>query len=174
LGERDIRKWIALVATVGAGMHNPGELVRFALIRDRFCELLSHKLSKGMPDGFLMGLLSLMDAILGMTMSELLQKVPWTMSRKLCSDTRASCARAMTSSWRGKTPTGRRARNSPPNFTSEVTVAEAYIAAIKWAGEVSNLWNRRRSTPVDIHSCVKSLVLWTCAVSTLQVTSGCS
>jgi len=76
LGERDIRKWIALVATVGAGMHKPGELVRFALIRARFCELLSHKLSKGMPDGFLMGLLSLMDAILGMTMSELLQKVP--------------------------------------------------------------------------------------------------
>jgi EAL and modified HD-GYP domain-containing signal transduction protein len=76
LGEREIRKWISLVATIGAGRDRPGELVQSALIRARFCELLSQQIGGKNADDFLLGLLSLMDAILGMTMADLLKRVP--------------------------------------------------------------------------------------------------
>jgi c-di-GMP-related signal transduction protein len=76
LGEREIRKWISLVATLGAGRNKPGELVQSALIRARFCELLSQQIGGRNADDFLLGLLSLMDAILGMTMVDLLKRVP--------------------------------------------------------------------------------------------------
>lgn len=76
LGERQIRKWITLVATVGAGRDKPDELVRSALVRGHFCELLSRRSKKREADHFLLGLFSLMDAILGMPMADILARVP--------------------------------------------------------------------------------------------------
>lgn len=76
LGEREIRRWVQLVATLGAGQNKSGELVLSALVRARFCDLLSSKLAHGGSDLFLMGLMSLMDAVLEMPMSEVLERVP--------------------------------------------------------------------------------------------------
>lgn len=76
LGEREIRRWMRLVATIGAGGDKSSELVRTALVRARFCELLAPKVQHGGCDFFLMGLMSLMDAILEIPMSEVLAKVP--------------------------------------------------------------------------------------------------
>lgn len=75
LGEREIRRWVRLVATVGAGQAKSGELVRYALVRGRFCELLRHKVSHGGSDLFLMGMMSLMDAVLEMPLAAVLEKV---------------------------------------------------------------------------------------------------
>jgi EAL and modified HD-GYP domain-containing signal transduction protein len=76
LGEREIRRWVRLVAIIGAGEQKAGELVRTTLVRARFCELLSPKVQHGGSDLFLMGLMSLMDAILEIPMPEVLAKVP--------------------------------------------------------------------------------------------------
>lgn len=76
LGEREIRRWVSLVAAVGAGQQKSGELVTVALTRARFCELLSPRLRFVSSDLFLMGLLSLMDALLEMSMDEVLDLVP--------------------------------------------------------------------------------------------------
>lgn len=76
LGEREIRRWVRLVATIAAGQHKSSELVFTALVRARFCELLSMKVQHGGSDLFLMGLFSLMDAILEMRMPDLLAKIP--------------------------------------------------------------------------------------------------
>jgi c-di-GMP-related signal transduction protein len=76
LGEREIRRWVQLVAALGAGQTKSSELVLSALVRARFCDLLSPKVAHGGSDLFLMGLMSLMDAILEMPMSEVLDKVP--------------------------------------------------------------------------------------------------
>lgn len=75
LGERELRRWIRLVVTVGAAEQKCSELVLTGLARARFCELLSARLrSEG--DLFLMGLLSIMDAILEVRMDVLLEQLP--------------------------------------------------------------------------------------------------
>ena len=51
-------------------------IVLYALMRARFCELLPPKIKHGETDLFLLGLLSLMDSILEIPMSEVLEKVP--------------------------------------------------------------------------------------------------
>jgi len=75
LGERELRRWIRLVVTVGAAEQRCSELVLMGLTRARFCELLSTRL-KSQNDLFLMGLLSIMDAILEIDMSSLVEQLP--------------------------------------------------------------------------------------------------
>ena len=80
LGEREVRRWIRLVASLGAGQDKASDLVLAALVRARFCELLSpkvqHNVQHGDSDLFLMGMLSLMDVILEIPMRQVLDNVP--------------------------------------------------------------------------------------------------
>jgi EAL and modified HD-GYP domain-containing signal transduction protein len=76
LGEREVRRWVRLVATLCAAEGKSTELVLTALVRARFCELLSPKIQHGDSDLFLMGLLSLMDVILETPMVQVLDSVP--------------------------------------------------------------------------------------------------
>lgn len=76
LGERDVRRWVRLVAAVGAGQDKTSDLVLAALVRGRFCELLAPKVAHGESDLFLMGLLSLIDAMLETPMETVLEKIP--------------------------------------------------------------------------------------------------
>lgn len=75
LGEREMRRWIRLVVTVGAAEQTCSELILMGLARARFCELLSDRVQSS-GDLFLLGLLSVMDAILEVSMEVLLQQVP--------------------------------------------------------------------------------------------------
>ena len=75
LGERELRRWIRLVVTLGAAEETCSELVLMGLARARFCELLSNRLQAN-TDLFLMGLLSIMDAILEVSMDVLLNQLP--------------------------------------------------------------------------------------------------
>ena len=74
LGERAIQKWISLVTVAAIGEDKPGELVRMPLVRARFCELLAE--AAGMEpvsgDMFLLGLLSLLDAMLNTPLAEVI------------------------------------------------------------------------------------------------------
>jgi c-di-GMP-related signal transduction protein len=76
LGERDIRRWVRLVAAVGAGQEKTTDLVLSALVRGRFGELLAPHVPHGESDLFLLGLLSLIDAMLDMPMANILEKIP--------------------------------------------------------------------------------------------------
>jgi len=75
LGERDLRRWVRLIAAVGAGQERTSDLVLSALVRGRFGELLAPHVCHGDSDLFLMGLLSLIDAMLEMPMSDVLEKI---------------------------------------------------------------------------------------------------
>jgi c-di-GMP-related signal transduction protein len=75
LGEREVRRWLRLVATLSAGQNKPSDLVLSALVRARFCELLTPKVKHGESDLFLVGLLSLMDAILELPMGMVLEGI---------------------------------------------------------------------------------------------------
>jgi c-di-GMP-related signal transduction protein len=76
LGEREVRRWVRLVAAVAAGQDKPTDLVLSSLVRARFGELLSPLVPYGESDLFLMGLLSLIDGMLEMPMAQVLNKVP--------------------------------------------------------------------------------------------------
>ena len=76
LGERDVRRWVRLVAAVGAGQEKTSDLVLSALVRGRFGELLSPRVAHGESDLFLLGLLSLIDAMLEIPMEDVLGKIP--------------------------------------------------------------------------------------------------
>jgi c-di-GMP-related signal transduction protein len=82
LGERDVRRWVRLVAAVGAGQDKTSDLVLSALVRGRFGELLSPKVKHGDSDLFLMGLLSLIDIMLEMPMDAVLEKIPLDFATK--------------------------------------------------------------------------------------------
>lgn len=75
LGEREVRRWIRLVATLGAGQNKSSDLVLSALVRARFCELLAPRVPHAGSDLFLVGLFSLMDAILEMPMGVVLEGI---------------------------------------------------------------------------------------------------
>ncbi|HUO27264.1 MAG TPA: HDOD domain-containing protein [Candidatus Aquilonibacter sp.] len=76
LGDSEVRRWVRLVATVGAGQDKPSDLVLCALVRARFGELLAPYVPHGESDLFLLGLLSLIDAMLDTTMADVLNKIP--------------------------------------------------------------------------------------------------
>lgn len=77
LGERGVRKWVSVIAVACMAEGKPTELVALPLIRARFCELLGVRAGKpeSANDLFLLGLLSAMDAILDMPMSEVLKEI---------------------------------------------------------------------------------------------------
>jgi EAL and modified HD-GYP domain-containing signal transduction protein len=76
LGEREVRRWVRLVAAVEAGQDKPSDLVLSALVRARFGELLSPQIPHGESDLFLLGLRSLIDAMLETLMPMVLEKIP--------------------------------------------------------------------------------------------------
>jgi c-di-GMP-related signal transduction protein len=76
LGEREVRRWIRLVATLTVAQDKSNELVLSALVRARFCELLAPQLRHDESDLFLLGLLSLLDTILDLAMFSILEQIP--------------------------------------------------------------------------------------------------
>ena len=75
MGEREVRRWLRLVATLSAGQGKSSDLVLSAMVRARFCELLGERVKHGESDLFLVGLLSMMDAILELPMGVVLEGI---------------------------------------------------------------------------------------------------
>jgi c-di-GMP-related signal transduction protein len=75
LGEEAIRHWVALAALPVLAKDKPGELVTHSLVRASFCERLSRQAGLAEPgQGFLMGLFSLLDALLDVPLEEALRQ----------------------------------------------------------------------------------------------------
>ena len=64
LGERELIRWIRMATTLIMGQEKCSDLVLASLVRARFCELIAPKVKHGSCDLFLIGMFSLMDAIL--------------------------------------------------------------------------------------------------------------
>jgi EAL and modified HD-GYP domain-containing signal transduction protein len=78
LGELEFRRWVSIFAVVAMGSGKPPELVRTALTRAYFCEEFSGAagLSEKKSSLFLMGLLSVVDALLDKPIGEILRSLP--------------------------------------------------------------------------------------------------
>lgn len=78
LGESEVRKLVLLITTLSLAADKPPELIITALTRARCCELLASILKQPRQQVsafFLMGLFSVMDALLGQPMSEVLEQI---------------------------------------------------------------------------------------------------
>jgi EAL and modified HD-GYP domain-containing signal transduction protein len=76
LGERELVRWIRMATTLAMGQKKPSDLVLSSLVRARFCELIGPKVKHGESDLFLLGMLSMMDAILEVPIGVVVEKLP--------------------------------------------------------------------------------------------------
>ncbi len=78
LGEIEFRRWVSILAIVAMAADKPPELIRTALTRAFFCEEISRDIGMTTESSnlFLMGLLSVTDAILDRPIAEILTTLP--------------------------------------------------------------------------------------------------
>lgn len=77
LGEKEVRRFLSLMAMSGLGTDKPAELIKTSCIRARFCELLGTTSSRDdAAQLFTLGLFSVIDAILDQPMADIMNKLP--------------------------------------------------------------------------------------------------
>ena len=78
MGEVEIKKFIALLALANLSDNKPLELIHLSLVRAKFCDLLGSEKAIGTnpPIAFLVGLFSMLDALLDQKMELLVEKLP--------------------------------------------------------------------------------------------------
>ena len=78
MGQVEVKKFIALLALANLGDNKPVELIHLSLVRAKFCDLIgqARSLSNNPPTGFLVGLFSLLDALLDQPMQGIVDKLP--------------------------------------------------------------------------------------------------
>jgi c-di-GMP-related signal transduction protein len=78
LGQTGVRRFISLIIMAKLASDKPDELLRASIIRARMCELLGKDTPTGMSTSelFILGLFSLIDAILDEKMEKLMDKLP--------------------------------------------------------------------------------------------------
>ena len=140
LGEQHIRRWAALLSTIMLASDKPPELLVTSLTRARFCELLAGPLGeKAEPaDFFLLGLFSLIDAILGRPMKDVLEGIPLAAAIKtgllggpnLHRDVYECVLAVEKADW--NTLTQRAGELGLP----DAFVADCYLRSVEWANEV--------------------------------------
>ena len=140
LGDREVRRWVRLIATVGAGQNKTSDLVLCALVRARFGELLTPLTRHGESDLFLLGLLSMLDVMLETPMSEILDKIPLDSETKAVLRSEPSLLRPiyqlMLAHESGEWEAARSICDSL--HIDPDTVAASYWQAQQWAREVSS------------------------------------
>jgi EAL and modified HD-GYP domain-containing signal transduction protein len=78
MGEVEIKKFVALLALANLSDDKPLELLHLSLVRAKFCDLVSTEKNIGNnpPTAFLVGLFSMLDALLDREMVPLVEKLP--------------------------------------------------------------------------------------------------
>ncbi|RPH37668.1 MAG: HDOD domain-containing protein [Desulfobulbaceae bacterium] len=78
LGEKEIKRFILLVIISEIATDKPSELIKLAIVRARFCELLAESCDyrRMSAEIFLLGLLSLLDAMLDVEMGKVIDQLP--------------------------------------------------------------------------------------------------
>lgn len=78
LGARELGKWVSLVCLRGLGMNKPDEIIVTAISRAHFCEAMAPfvGLKQRSADLFLMGLMSMIDALLDQPLPLLMEQLP--------------------------------------------------------------------------------------------------
>lgn len=78
LGSGELKRFIGLMFATNANPDKPTELIKIAMARAKFCELIAHEVKSpiDVSIAFLTGLLSMIDAILDESIENVLEKLP--------------------------------------------------------------------------------------------------
>ena len=76
IGIEPIRRWVSVWSVAGLNGDRPSEIVTVSLLRARCCELLGEQLKSGDHELFLLGLCSLLDAILDRPLVDTIADLP--------------------------------------------------------------------------------------------------
>jgi c-di-GMP phosphodiesterase len=130
LGTRAVRRW-ATVMALSAVPDAPDQLVALALLRARMCELLGGGSNEEERDRlFTVGLFSAADALLDAPMEEVLASLPFS------EDMKSALLRYEGRKGRILATTLRYEQGHFPELDGDpVELAEAYLAALKWADD---------------------------------------
>jgi c-di-GMP-related signal transduction protein len=146
LGERESVRWIRMATTLVMGQEKSSDLVLSSLVRARFCELIGPRIEHGDSDVFLMGMLSLMDAILAMPIGMLMEELcldPGIKAQLLSAKTKAGGKTKLSpiydlmlareeGDWERVTQLGRQLK------LSLSFIAETSNEAMRWAHQITN------------------------------------
>jgi EAL and modified HD-GYP domain-containing signal transduction protein len=80
LGSSELKRFLGLMFAITANPDKPTELIKLAMTRAKFCELIAKDMGSKLDDSiaFLTGLLSMIDAILDEKLDVVLDKLPLT------------------------------------------------------------------------------------------------
>lgn len=144
LGEKESVKWIRMATTLSMGQEKASDLILSSLVRARFCELIAPRVEHGGSDLFLMGMLSLIDAILAVPIGVVIEELclePAIKAQLLCARTGKKTILSPiydlmlareSGDWEQVTSLGKQL-NLSLSF-----VAETSNAAMRWAHEVTS------------------------------------
>lgn len=143
LGEQEIRNWVSLATLPTLASDKPDELIRTALLRARFAELLAPWAGMGhrKADLFLVGLFSALDAMLGRPLAEILDEMRLggeiaeallgtAQPDQLLASVYALVRQYETGDWNLLAKTAGRLR-MPPEMLPDL-----YLEAVSWSGEI--------------------------------------
>jgi c-di-GMP phosphodiesterase len=139
LGENEVRRWCRLAVTIEMAQNRTSDLMLSALTRGRFCELLGPNLVDSAIDLFLLGLLSMMDAILEIPMASVVsalsinQDIKQALLQKECSLTALYNLMLAVEAGEWFTVTNL----CEEMHLSEMLVSDAQWKAMEWAQQVS-------------------------------------
>lgn len=77
IGMREIKKWASIIALGAIGEDKPVELLNISLVRAKFCEFIAEEIGqkRNVHNFFMMGLFSLIDALLDRHMEDVLKDI---------------------------------------------------------------------------------------------------
>lgn len=138
LGQREIQKWISIVVAISIATGRPSELISSALTRARTCETLATFSGEDSSGAFMVGIMSLMDALLDRPMEAVISQLPLT----------AQCKDALRGGHDGLGGLLRMAVHcehgewqkmsdiAAKHGLPETTIWDAYNEACRWSGEI--------------------------------------
>jgi len=138
MGQRELRKWVSIVVAISLSGDRSEELIYSALVRARCCELLANLFRENCSAAFLVGIMSLMDAILDRPMELVISQLPLTAD---CKNALCGGASGLGSLLRLAIGCERGAWEQISEFACESGIAEATILQIHrdachWANEI--------------------------------------
>jgi EAL and modified HD-GYP domain-containing signal transduction protein len=139
VGEDRFRMLVSIAASSILGQDQPpAALISLSLERARFCELLAPLLGENSTEQFMLGLLSLVDAVLQVSMDSIVKSLPLRPDAKAALLGEVNPASLPLSLIRGfeKGAWGTCACEAQRMGVGEETLAGLYVESVQWANEV--------------------------------------